>query len=58
LEINSKIFEYIQKCFPEIYRYTKYKISVLVEIKINNVEMWIKGREFINYENEAAYRIG
>ena len=58
LEINNKIFEYIQKYCPEIYRYTKLKNSVLVEIKINNVQMWIKGREFINFENKTAYRIG
>jgi len=58
LEVNNKIFEYIQKNCSDIYKFTKYKNTVLIEIKINNVEMWIKGREFINYENKTAYRIG
>jgi uncharacterized pyridoxamine 5'-phosphate oxidase family protein len=58
LDENNKLLEYTQENCPEISNYTKHKNTVIIEIKINNVEMWLKGREYINYEDKTAYRIG
>jgi len=57
-EENKIIFEYIKNNHSEIYKYTKYKNTALIKIKINIVEMWLKGRELIDYENKTAKRIG
>ena len=55
---NKKVFDYcLSKC-PEMKKYGKYKNTVLIEIKINKIEMWKGGREYININEKTAYRIG
>ena len=58
LEENKKVFDYcLSKC-PEMKKYGKYKNTVFIEIKINKIEMWKGGREYININEKTAYRIG
>ena len=59
LEGNKNILEYMEKNCSEMYKYVKYKNTVLIKVSIDDIEMWEKGgREYLNIENKTANRIG
>ena len=60
LKENETIVDYCQKKHAGIGDYNmKRKNMVLIEVKINKIEMWIKhGREHIDISEKKAYRIG
>ena len=55
---NKEIYNKCLKNCPEMDHYCKYKNTVLIEININKIGMWKKGREYIDLNKKNAYRIG
>ena len=60
LEENKTICDYCEKNHKGIREYNmKRKNMVLIEIKINKIEIWKnRGREYIDLVEKKAYRVG
>ncbi len=60
LEENKTICDYCEKKHTGIREYNlKRKNMVLIEIKINKIEIWKNnGREYIDLVEKKAYRVG
>jgi len=58
LKENELIRDYCEKKHTGITHFMKYKNSVFVEVKINKITIWNKGREYIDLAEKKAYRVG
>jgi uncharacterized pyridoxamine 5'-phosphate oxidase family protein len=56
LKENELIRAYCERKHTGMIHYLKYKNSIFIEVKINKIQLWKKGREYIDVVEKIAYR--